>query len=74
MGRHKLNKDKKKPTISCTLNVPTIKMMQELAEKMERPKSYIIEKAIMRFLTENSKEYDLKLYKDFEDSSDKDKK
>lgn len=69
MGRHKLNKDKKKPTISCTLNVPTIKMMQELAEKMERPKSYIVEKAIMNFLKEKAVEYNLKLYKDFEEKN-----
>ena len=69
MGRHKLNKDKKKPTISCTLNVPTIKMMQELAEKMERPKSYIVEKAIRNFLKEKAVEYNLKLYKDFEEKN-----
>ena len=57
MGRPRLLREERKSSMSFTLSVEATKRLNEMAKTIERPKSYIIEKAVVEYIDKNFNEY-----------------
>jgi len=54
MGRRKINKGEKRYVLSCYLSPLEVQMLDEIAEKQDRSRSNVIERAVIEFIKDNS--------------------